>query len=136
MDKKRIAIYTLLFTITLAIGTQGYTKFGLDGLIVPMAITFVYFISIFVIATVIKNNSIVDIGWGGMGFVIGSISTLLVTENPTLISYVIVGFITLWGGIRLSLRLLKRNYGKPEDFRYAQWRKDWGGSKVVITAFF
>mgnify|MGYP006343086965 CR=1 FL=1 len=33
------------------------------------------------------------------------------------------------------LRLLKRNYGKPEDFRYAQWRKEWG-DKVVLIAFF
>ncbi len=85
------------------------------------------------IATAIKNNSIVDIGWG-MGFVVGSWLTLFVTENPTILSYVIVGFITVWG-LRLSIRLLRRNYGKPEDFRYAQWRKEWG-DKVVIIAFF
>ncbi len=50
------------------------------------------------------------------------------------LTFAIVGFISLWG-LRLSLRLLKRNYGKPEDFRYAQWRKEWG-DKVVIIAFF
>lgn len=133
MDKKRILIYTLLFIATLAIATQGFTNVGLDGLIVPLIFTFVYFTIIFIIATVIKNNSIVDIGWG-MGFVVGSWLTLLVTENPTVLSYAIVGFISVWG-LRLSLRLLKRNYGKPEDFRYAQWRKEWG-DKVVITAFF
>ncbi|SYZ77335.1 DUF1295 domain-containing protein [Trichococcus shcherbakoviae] len=133
MDKKRIVIYTLLFIATLAIATQGFTNFGLDGLIIPLIFTFVYFTIIFIIATVIKNNSIVDIGWG-MGFVVGSWLTLLVTEDPTVLSYAIVGFISVWG-LRLSLRLLKRNYGKPEDFRYAQWRKEWG-DKVVITAFF
>jgi steroid 5-alpha reductase family enzyme len=133
MDKKRIVIYTLLFLATLAIATQGYTNIGFDGLIVPLLFTFAYFIAIFIVAQVIKNNSIVDIGWG-MGFVVGSWLTLLVTENPTVLSYIIVGFITVWG-LRLSLRLLKRNYGKPEDFRYAQWRKEWG-DKVVIIAFF
>lgn len=133
MDKKRVVIYTLLFTVTLAIATQGFTKLTLDGLLVPMLINFLYFTTIFVIATVIKNNSIVDIGWG-MGFVIGTWATLLVTDAPTILSYLIVGFITIWG-LRLSIRLLKRNYGKPEDFRYAQWRKDWG-DKVVIIAFF
>lgn len=133
MDKKRIVIYTLLFIATLAIATQGFTNTGLDGLLVPLLFTFAYFTIIFIIATIIKNNSIVDIGWG-MGFVVGSWLTLLVTENPTVLSYAIVGFITVWG-LRLSLRLLKRNYGKPEDFRYAQWRKEWG-DKVVITAFF
>ena len=133
MDKKRIVIYTLLFIATLAIATQGFTNTGLDGLLVPLIFTFAYFTIIFIIATVIKNNSIVDIGWG-MGFVVGSWLTLLVTENPTVLSYAIVGFISVWG-LRLSLRLLKRNYGKPEDFRYAQWRKEWG-DKVVVTAFF
>ncbi|MGB7472848.1 DUF1295 domain-containing protein [Trichococcus sp.] len=133
MDKKRIVIYTLLFIATLAIATQGFTNFGLDGLIIPLIFTFVYFTIIFIIATVIKNNSIVDIGWG-IGFVVGSWLTLLVTEDPTVLSYAIVGFISVWG-LRLSFRLLKRNYGKPEDFRYAQWRKEWG-EKVVVTAFF
>lgn len=133
MDKKRIIIYTLLFSATLAIATQGFTNLGLDGLIVPLIFTFVYFTTIFIIATVIKNNSIVDMGWG-MGFVVGSWLTLLVTENPTVLSYVIVGFISVWG-IRLSYRITKRNHGKPEDFRYAQWRKEWG-DQVVIIAFF
>jgi len=133
MDKKRIIIYILLLSVTLAIATQGFTKLGFDGLIVPLIFTFVYFTTIFIIATVIKNNSIVDMGWG-MGFVIGSWLTLLVTENPTALSYIIVGLISVWG-IRLSYRITKRNHGKPEDFRYAQWRKEWG-DHVVIIAFF
>lgn len=133
MDKKRIVMYMVLFLATIAIATQGFTKVALDGLIVPLIFTFAYFTIIFIIATVIKDNSIIDMGWG-MGFVVGSWLTLLVTENPTILSYFIVGFITVWG-LRLSFRLIKRNFGKPEDFRYAQWRKEWG-DKVVITAFF
>lgn len=133
MDKKRIIIYSILFFVTLAIATQGFTNLGLDGLLIPLIFTFIYFIVIFIIATVIKNNSIVDIGWG-MGFVVGSWLTLSITENPTVLSYIIVALISVWG-LRLSLRLLKRNYGKPEDFRYAQWRKEWGNN-VVIIAFF
>ncbi len=133
MDRKRIIMYMVLFIATIAIATQGFTNLGLDGLIVPLVFTFVYFTTIFIIATVIKDNSIVDMGWG-MGFVVGSWLTLIVTEDPTILSYFIVGFITVWG-LRLSFRLIKRNFGKPEDFRYAQWRKEWG-DKVVITAFF
>lgn len=133
MDKKRMVIYSLLLIAAIAIATQGFTNVGLDGLLVPLIFIFAYFTTIFIIARVIKNNSIVDIGWG-MGFVVGSWLTLFVTENPTILSYAIVAFITVWG-LRLSLRLLIRNYGKPEDFRYAQWRKEWG-DKVVIIAFF
>lgn len=133
MDRKRIIMYVILFFATVGIATQGFTKLGLDGLIVPLLFTFAYFTIIFIIATVIKDNSIIDMGWG-MGFVVGSWLSLIVTENPTVLSYIIVGFISVWG-LRLSFRLIKRNFGKPEDFRYAQWREEWG-DRVVITAFF
>lgn len=133
MDIKRIVIYTLLFVATLAIATLGFTRFSDNGLLIPMAVTFAYFIAIFIVAQIIKNNSIVDLGWG-FAFVLGAWITLLTTNNPTVLSYIIVGFISLWG-LRLSIRITKRNWGKPEDFRYANWRKEWG-DKVVIIAFF
>ncbi|MCF7926240.1 MAG: DUF1295 domain-containing protein [Candidatus Izimaplasma sp.] len=98
-----------------------------------MLVTLGYFTVFFIVAQIIKDNSIVDMGWG-LGFVFGSVSTLLITTDPTILSYIIVGFITLWG-VRLSGRIIKRNWGKPEDFRYAQWRKEWG-DKVMIIAFF
>ncbi len=133
MNKKRIIIYTLLLIVVLALATQGFTELGSDGLLFPFIVTFIYFTGIFILATIIKNNSIVDIGWG-MGFVIGAWVSLFVTPAPTLLSYIIVGFISFWG-LRLSIRLFKRNVGKPEDFRYAQWRKEWG-DQVVVIAFF
>jgi len=133
MDIKRIVIYTLLFAITLAVATIGFQYFNTDGLFIPFLVVLGYFTVFYIVAQVIKDNSIVDMGWG-LGFVIGSVATLLVTESPTVLSYMIVAFIALWG-IRLSARLIKRNWGKPEDFRYAQWRKEWG-NKVVIIAFF
>lgn len=137
MKKNSYISYILVFllgvTATLAIATQGFQKFGTDALLVPMIVTFGYFALFFIIAQIIKDNSIVDMGWG-LGFVIGSWITLLVTKNPTVLSYVIVIFITIWG-IRLSARIIKRNIGKPEDFRYAQWRKDWG-DRVFFISFF
>lgn len=133
MKKRNIFIYLALFAAAAAIATYGFQRLGTDALFIPMLVVLVYFTAFFIIAQVIKDNSIIDMGWG-LGFVFGSWATLLITENPTLLSYVIVVFITIWGG-RLSFRLIKRNWGKPEDFRYAQWRKDWG-NKVVLVAFF
>jgi steroid 5-alpha reductase family enzyme len=115
------------------LATLGFQAWGSEGLLIPLGITFAYFTGIFVIATIINNNSIVDIGWG-LGFVIGVWATLLTTDSPNLLAYLLVGFITLWG-LRLSVRLFNRNFRKPEDFRYAQWREEWG-KNVVITAFF
>jgi steroid 5-alpha reductase family enzyme len=133
MDIKRIIIYGLLFLAAIGLATLGFQAWGSEGLLIPLGITFAYFTGIFVIATIINNNSIVDIGWG-LGFVIGVWATLLTTDSPNLLAYLLVGFITLWG-LRLSVRLFNRNFRKPEDFRYAQWREEWG-KNVVITAFF
>jgi steroid 5-alpha reductase family enzyme len=133
MDIKRIVIYGLLFSAAIGLATQGFIAWGNAGLLLPLGITFAYFTAIFIVATIISNNSIVDIGWG-LGFVIGAWATLMTTQAPNLLAYILVGFITLWG-LRLSIRLFNRNIKKPEDFRYAQWRQEWG-KNVIITAFF
>lgn len=133
MSTKRIINYVLLFAAALGIATQGFTKIAFDGLLIPFLVILAYFTILFIVAQVVKNNSIVDMHWG-LGFVVGSWLTLWVTEDPTFLSYAIVALITFWG-LRLSGSLIKRNYGKPEDFRYAQWRKEWGDN-VVIIAFF
>lgn len=42
----------------------------------------------------------------------------------------------LWG-LRLGTHLWRRNFGKPEDFRYAQFRKEWGaGANAKMFWFF
>ena len=95
MDKKRLIIYPILFLITFAIATVGFREYGTDSLILPYAIVLGSFTVLFVIAQIVKDNSIVDMFWG-MGFVIGSLAALLTTESPTLLSYVVTGFIVLW----------------------------------------
>lgn len=129
---KRIISYIALFVGAFAIATQFFTQFAFDGLMVPYLVILGYFTILFIIAQITKNNSIVDMHWG-MGFVIGSWLTLWVTEEPTFLSYAIVALITVWG-LRLSYALFKRNFGEPEDFRYRQWREEWG-DYVVIIAF-
>lgn len=130
---KRIVSYIALFIGAFAIATQFFTQFAFEGLMVPYLVILGYFTILFIFAQVTKNNSIVDMHWG-MGFVVGSWLTLWVTEEPTILSYALVGLITVWG-LRLSYSLFKRNFGEPEDFRYRQWREEWG-KYVVIVAFF
>ncbi len=90
----------------------------------PGILVFFYFLIFFIVAQVIKNNSIVDIGWG-MGFVLIAISTLIVNQNFYPRAILVTVLVTLWGG-RLAYHIIRRNWGKPEDFRYAKWRRDWG----------
>ena len=94
---------------------------------------FCFMCFMFVIALIKKDNSIVDIGWG-IGFIIVALVTLFYFGYERR-SQKLVTFLTIIWGLRLSLYILLRNWGKPEDFRYAKWRKDWG-TNVVISSFF
>lgn len=85
---------------------------------------FIYFLIFFVIGTAIKNNSIVDMGWG-LGFVL--IAWYLMIDNWTFLlpRVIMTILVTVWG-LRLFIHIVKRNLGKEEDFRYRKWRNEWG----------
>jgi len=75
----------------------------------------------------LKNSSIVDIFWG-TGFVIVTwIAFLLTPDGFVQRKLLLNSLVTIWG-LRLSLHILTRNWGKPEDFRYQTWRKKAGAS--------
>jgi steroid 5-alpha reductase family enzyme len=93
-----------------------------SGLVILGLMLLLWFISL-----VLKNASIVDIFWGA-GFVITFwVGTLLVPGGLTPRLVLLGTIVTLWG-LRLSLHILFRNWGHPEDFRYATWRREAGPS--------
>jgi steroid 5-alpha reductase family enzyme len=97
-----------------------------------LILIFLYFTIFFITGTVLKNNSIVDIGWG-IGFVIVAWYVLITRADLTAPRLLITFLISVWG-LRLFYHILKRNFGKGEDFRYAKWREEWG--KWVIPRAF
>src|ERR1043165_8304933 len=94
---------------------------------------FNFMVVMFIVAQLVKNNSIVDIGWG-FGFVMVTVVTYFVYGDERfhqkLVSYLVV----VWG-LRLSIYIGIRNIGQPEDFRYANWRTQWG-SNFLWRSFF
>lgn len=73
----------------------------------------------------LKNASIVDIFWG-IGFIVIAWLTFALTPQGYLPRKALMSvIITLWG-LRLALHIGVRNWGKPEDFRYAKWREENG----------
>ncbi len=96
-------------------------------------VVFLYFFGFFLVAQILKNNSIVDIGWG-FGFILITLVTLIGSGNYTSRSLLLAVLVMAWGG-RLTYHLFGRNWGKQEDFRYAKWRKEWG-PWVVPRSFF
>ena len=90
----------------------------------------VYFFSIlgfltlvFFVALAKDDNSIMDIAYGP-SFALAAWSSILFSGTTEPLPLVVAGCITLWAG-RLSFRIFRNNYGKPEDLRYAGWREQW-----------
>jgi len=71
----------------------------------------------------LKNSSIVDIFWG-LGFVLANwVYFVLTPYGAEPRKWLISVLVSIWG-LRLSLYILWRNWGKAEDFRYQTWRKE------------
>lgn len=82
----------------------------------------------------IKNVSIVDIFWG-FGFVIVNAFYFYNLEEPYLKNWLILFLVSVWG-LRLTLYLAIRNIGKGEDYRYQQFRKDYGAERYWWLSYF
>ena len=97
----------------------------LSTLVIPVSVLLVsYMTTWFAVATLRKRNDVADTAWG-LGFVLVAWFTLLRNDNPSSLSYLAVALTSIWG-LRLAWHVFRRNRGKQEDFRYAQWRKEWG----------
>ena len=70
-----------------------------------------------------KRNDVADIAWG-LGFVVISIY-LFLTQVSSPVSNLVYVLVAFWG-FRLSGHIGARSSGKPEDFRYQKYRRDWG----------
>lgn len=93
---------------------------GLIALVVWGIMTILWIVSL-----ALKDAGIVDIFWG-LGFVIINWVAFLVTENESgMRQWLLNVIVTIWG-MRLFLHILIRNIGKPEDFRYQNFRKQYG----------
>ena len=100
----------------------------------PIAMGFMFLL--YLRSEMIKNMSIVDIGWG-IGFVLLAISSYLYGGGGPLAMLVTV-LVIIWG-VRLSGHIGARNHDKGEDPRYAEWRKAWGkyvSIRSLLQVFF
>jgi len=74
----------------------------------------------------LKNASIVDPGWA-YGLAILAVTYAVLGPGYIWRRWLIAGMAAVWGG-RLGTYLLFRILGKPEEGRYQQLRKEWGGN--------
>jgi steroid 5-alpha reductase family enzyme len=89
------------------------------------------------VASLVKRDaSIVDVFWG-LGFVVAGWVYFVTAEGRGARGALVVGLVTLWG-VRLSLHILWRNWGKGEDYRYRAMRARNPGSfplRSLLTVF-
>lgn len=96
-----------------------WTAFLVSVAIVIVAKTFAWLLQLKT-----KNGGLVDAVWA---ITLGGLAGLyaLTGTAPLETRLMLAGMGGVWG-LRLGWHLWLRNWGKPEDFRYAQFRKDWG----------
>ncbi len=92
-------------------------------------LVFTYMTLLFIVALIRKRNDIADVGWG-LGFILVAISSLLLNGVLTPRKTLILALVVIWG-LRLAIHIFMRNRGKKEDYRYKQWREDWGSNWVI-----
>jgi steroid 5-alpha reductase family enzyme len=90
--------------------------------------------SLWLISVIIRNVSIVDLFWG-FGFVVTSVFYFINTNGTGIRKIILVTMVGIWG-LRLSIYLAMRNLGKGEDFRYQQFRKNYGENRYWWISFF
>jgi len=71
-----------------------------------------------------KDASIVDVFWG-LGFVLLGAVYFALTDGFIGRKILITCLVGVWG-LRLSLHILWRNWGRGEDYRYRRWREQAG----------
>jgi steroid 5-alpha reductase family enzyme len=97
------------------------------------AAIFLVMTAVYVLAQVLDDNSIVDVAWGP-GFIVTAAALAAARPAFAPAKLLVAGLVVVWG-TRLAVHILRRNLGRPEDFRYAAMRQRWGRA-VRIKAFF
>ncbi len=93
-------------------------------LVLVFGVLVMYMTALYVLSMVLKNNGVADIGYGVACMLV--VGTALYLAPPTTVWGIVLGTLPFLWGTRLALRIFRKNYGKPEDFRYKAWREAWG----------
>ena len=99
-----------------------------------LALIWGYVTLAWILSVFLKNASIVDIFWG-LGFVVVSTFYFFSTPDFTVRKIIAILLVTIWG-LRLSIHILIRNWGKPEDYRYQEFRKRYGEKRYWWFSYF
>lgn len=99
------------------------------SLLIWVCVTLLWIVSVY-----LKDVSIVDIFWG-FGFVLVNAFYFSMSDDLDIRKMMVLLLVSIWG-LRLTIYLAIRNIGKPEDYRYQQFRKDYGVHRYWWFSYF
>ena len=103
-----------------------------DTWIILLALLVFFFVT-FIIAQIQRNNGLIDVAWG-LGFVFSAWFSFWIGKPSGAVPLTMTFLVTIWG-LRLTYYLMRRNLGKPEDFRYANMRATWNPTTFYLRMF-
>ena len=107
------------------------------NLLQTWGLTFLFVLMSFSFYLTTKKMSVIDIFWGLFHLAQLIFCLLVFRPSLTIASIVFLSLIFLWG-LRLSIYLLIRSRGKPDDQRYIKLSSEWSGNlalNVLIRIF-
>lgn len=96
----------------------------LTTLVLVALVIYWYMVALFVSALIRRDNSIADIAWGP-GFLLAALAAFWWHAPTGYLPMIATVLVAVWA-VRLSVHILMRNWGRGEDWRYADWRTKWG----------
>ena len=98
-----------------------------------LGVVLVYMTAIWLVSLALRNASIVDVFWG-LGFALLAAVYFVTTDGLLARKLLVTSLVAVWG-LRLSLYILWRNWGKGEDYRYRAWREKAGENFWWLSLF-
>jgi steroid 5-alpha reductase family enzyme len=104
-----------------------------EVLIASAAFVGAYMLALWLVSLLRRDASLVDVAWGP-GFAGIAVVAFVAGDGAFARRALVVALALLWG-LRLGGHLLRRSWGKPEDFRYQAMRSHWGARFPLVSLF-
>jgi steroid 5-alpha reductase family enzyme len=106
----------------------------LEAYLLGLAVVLGLMTLLWVVSLALRNSSIVDPFWGTGFVLVNWLYFALMPDGFPARKWLISVLVTVWG-LRLSIHLLRRNWGAGEDFRYRKWREQFGARWWWVSLF-
>ena len=90
-------------------------------------------VAVWLLSVAVRDASIVDSVWS-LGFVVVAVVALVAGPGLLERRLLVFALVAIWG-VRLSLHITRRNWGRGEDYRYQAFRARWGQRFWWVSLF-